>query len=584
MFSPENALYKKLEILIDSNLENEHLSSDFICQELGVSRTKLHRVLKQNTQFSFSLFIRKKRIERAKVMLMNTEMRISEIADAVGINTHQNFTKYFTEEYGTNPTEFRKNIVLPAATETLQKSIAVLPFVNMSNDTEQEYFSDGITEEIINVLAQISSLKVAGRTSAFSFKNKNYDLRQIGSLLNVNYLLEGSVRRSGSILRITAQLIEVQSGFHLWSKKYDCELRDIFEIQDEISLAILEEIKVELLGEKEIVLQKRDTINPEAYQLYLHGLFYVNKFSNTETFKMAISYFEKALLLEPNYLECHAHLASCYIYLWFFSQVAPVDSVEKARMALTKASSIDAENANLLIQKGHLKTWYEWDLLSAKELFERVIIDIPTSVDALMQYALCLTLLEQHDKAILNLKKAIEKDPFSGILQMTLSWCYWHQGDFENAENIADKLLAMKPHFWGGQHLKALCLLERFSLDEAIGFAQKAVELYPSSMNYALLAHICNFLGDAKKAKEIEGIIVTNIDKFPVSKFDLGHLNVALGNLDKGQQYFQEALDTHESRILFIHKAYRKAKIFKLHPQFQHFFEAIDKVTKPSVF
>jgi adenylate cyclase len=147
----------------------------------------------------------------------------------------------------------------------------------MSSDPEQEYFSDGISEEIINMLAQVPSLKVAGRTSAFSFKGKNQDLRFIGTQLNVNHILEGSVRKSGNKLRITAQLIKVSDGYHLWSEKYDRELEDIFDIQDEIALAILEVIKIKLLGEEKKAVLKKYTDNIEAYQLYLQGRFHVNK-------------------------------------------------------------------------------------------------------------------------------------------------------------------------------------------------------------------------------------------------------------------------------------------------------------------
>ncbi len=155
------------------------------------------------------------------------------------------------------------------------ESIAVLAFANMSSDPEQEFFSDGISEEIINMLAQVPGLKVAGRTSAFSFKGKNQDLRIIGEQLNVNYILEGSVRKSGNKIRITAQLIKVADGYHLWSEKYDRELEDIFDIQDEISLAILNAIKIKLFGAAKEAVLKKYTDNPEAYQLYLQGRFYI---------------------------------------------------------------------------------------------------------------------------------------------------------------------------------------------------------------------------------------------------------------------------------------------------------------------
>ena len=245
MAKTENVLVEKLNQLIEDKLENPTFSTDTICLKLGVSRSQLHRILIDETKLSVSLYIRKIRIEKAKNLLSTTQLRISEVADAVGITNPSNFSKYFFDEFNISPSEFKK---LQEENELFEKqqiagfSIAVLPFVNMSNDSDQEYFSDGITEEIINVLAQVPSLKVAGRTSSFSFKNKNTDLRKIASMLNVNHILEGSVRKSGNKLRITVQLIKAEDGFHLWSENYDRELQDVFEIQDEISLAILEEV------------------------------------------------------------------------------------------------------------------------------------------------------------------------------------------------------------------------------------------------------------------------------------------------------------------------------------------------------
>jgi adenylate cyclase len=309
-------------------------------------------------------------------------MRVSEIADAVGINSPQNFSKYFTEEFNISPSDFRKHIPaenVPVFVNTKNFSIAVLPFVNMSNDVEQEYFSDGITEEIINVLAKIPALKVAGRTSCFTFKNKTADLRQMGSLLNVNHILEGSVRKSGNKLRITAQLVKVEDSFHIWSEKYDHELADIFDIQDEISLAILEEVKFKLFVEENTTVFKRYTNNHNAYQLYLHGRFYHNKFAGLKEFreivnlnvpyltwrnfpkvertfgklnstliftislKRAIKYFEAAIAIEPNHAIAYSGIASCYLNLWFYRYLEPQECLPKMMQATQHSLELDDE-------------------------------------------------------------------------------------------------------------------------------------------------------------------------------------------------------------------------------------------------
>src|SRR5690349_7765615 len=183
----------------------------------------------------------------------------------------------------------------------IEKSIAVLPFVNMSNDPEQEYFCDGLSEELLNVLAKVDSLKVASRTSSFLFRGKGTDITEIGNKLKVATVLEGSVRKAGNRLRITAQLINTADGYHLWSERYDRNMKDIFDIQDEISLAILNALKVKLLGDEKAEVLKRYTDNAEAYQFYLQGRYHYNKWAGPQGYKQAIEYYNQATAIEPNY-------------------------------------------------------------------------------------------------------------------------------------------------------------------------------------------------------------------------------------------------------------------------------------------
>ncbi|MCK5367874.1 MAG: tetratricopeptide repeat protein, partial [Cyclobacteriaceae bacterium] len=199
----------------------------------------------------------------------------------------------------------------PLKRKILDKSIAVLPFVNMSSDTEQEFFCEGISEEIINTIVQLPDLRVAGRTSSFCFKGKNEDLRSIGNTLGVSKILEGSVRKSGNRVRITAQLVEASNGFHLWSKKYDRELDDVFKIQDEISAEIANQLKITFAGAKSIPISRQQTKNVEAYQLYLKGrsLFYQRGMSLFEALKC----FRSALEIDPNYALAYSGLADAYV-------------------------------------------------------------------------------------------------------------------------------------------------------------------------------------------------------------------------------------------------------------------------------
>jgi len=246
----------------------------------------------------------------------------------------------------------------PAELELPDKpSIAVLPFVNMSGDPEKEYFSDGITEELINTLARIEGLRVISRTSAFFFKEKNLDIKTIGERLKVDSVLEGSVRIKGNKLRIAAQLVKVADDSHLWAETYDREMRDLFAIQEEISQAIVDKLKPRLLGKGDRPLAKRYTENIEAYNLYLKGRFFETKVS----YEKAIEYFEQALALEPNCALAYAGLADAYNRMAFFFSESVKEYYLKAKAAAMKALEIDDMRSEAYAALGHLKFHYEWD-------------------------------------------------------------------------------------------------------------------------------------------------------------------------------------------------------------------------------
>lgn len=445
----ENIVLQRLNYLIAQNIQNTAMSATFLCKEIGLSRSQLHRILKQETQLSLSHYIRRQRLDKAKDLLVDTSLRISEIADAVGINSHQNFTTYFKASFQLNPTEYRVQHTREKSitSDHRENTIAVLPFVNFSNDIEQEYFSDGITEEIINVLAQVPSLKVVGRTSSFAFKKKNVDLKSIGERLGVSYILEGSVRKAGQKVRITAQLIKASDGYHLWSHNYDCELNDLFQVQDEISAAILEEIKDELLGGMSHEVTKRKERDPEAYEYYLKGLYCLNEYSSAENFRRALDFFDQALKIEPDYVACLLEIASCHIQLWFFSQIDATESIEKAIKLIDKAYELSPNMASIKVRDAHYRTWYTWDIPYAKELLEKALAVAPHNSEAHMHLGVAKTFLGEYKSAEESLLKGIAIDPLSSILQYSYAWLMWYQGEIDRCEQIADKLMSFKPDF-----------------------------------------------------------------------------------------------------------------------------------------
>src|SRR5216683_2339099 len=239
-------------------------------------------------------------------------------------------------------TEAQTQIIRAAMTvETeISNSVAVLPFANLSADAENEYFCDGLADELLNSLAKIDDLKVAARTSAFSFKGKNVNVSEIGERLGVKNVLEGSVRKSGNRLRISVQLVNASDGFHLWSERYDREMQDIFELQDEITLSVTVALKVRLLGKDRDVVLKRYTDDAEAYELFLKGRYYYYKYS-AEGWRRAIEFFEKAIEKEPNYAPAYAGMNSSWGFLWFLGFLPAEQAVPQMKAAAIKALEMD---------------------------------------------------------------------------------------------------------------------------------------------------------------------------------------------------------------------------------------------------
>jgi adenylate cyclase len=247
----------------------------------------------------------------------------------------------------------------------------VLPFVNMSDDKSQEYFSDGLAEELLNDLAKIPGLRVAARTSSFQFKGKTEDLRTVGEKLNVSTLLEGSVRKEGDRVRITAQLIKASDGFHLWSETYDRELKDVFAVQDDIARAVAGSLKVALLGGTTAAASTQAK-NPEAYNAYLQGRYFVERLDREDVEK-ALGYFEKAIQLDPSYAPAWTGLADVRIGQANRGYLPAEEGYRKAREAAERALALDPNLAEAHAAMGWIKASYEWDWAGADASYQRAL-------------------------------------------------------------------------------------------------------------------------------------------------------------------------------------------------------------------
>jgi adenylate cyclase len=325
-------------------------------------------------------------------------------------------------------------------------SIAVLPFAHLSSDPDDEYFCDGLAEELINALARIEKLKVVARTSAFSFKGKNIEISQIGNILNVKTILEGSVRKSGDRLRITVQLIDAADGYHIWSRRYDREMRDVFELQDEITLAIVDALKSKLLGDEKAELRHRFTANTEAFHLYLQGRFYVNKFTTGDAYK-AVECFTEAIAIAPDFALAYAGLADSYIMLTEMGPMGPIEAMPKAKDAALKALSFDADLAEAHASLGMILQDYDYDFAAAEAEFQRAIELSPNNPIPRQSYGILLTELERHDEAETQFKKMLEVDPLSVVGNWIHSFCLFLARRFDDALERAKLTLELDPSF-----------------------------------------------------------------------------------------------------------------------------------------
>jgi serine/threonine-protein kinase len=302
----------------------------------------------------------------------------------------------------------------------------------MSTDPENEYFCDGLAEELLNALAKIDDLKVAARTSSFAFKGQNANVSDIGRALGVQTVLEGSVRKAGDRVRITVQLINAADGYHLWSERYDREMQDIFDVQDEITLAVVDALKVQLLGEEKEALLKRYTNNAEAYQLYLRGRFFFTK-RTPEGFRKAIAYFEQAIELDPAYALAYSGVADCNAFLGFYEIVKPSEAFEKMRSAAYKSVELDGNLAETRTSMAIFKLLYEWNFRGSNEEFEEAIRINPKYALAHHLYSACLAAMDRTPTALAAESLATDLEPFTAIFSATLGWWNYLGRRYEDA-------------------------------------------------------------------------------------------------------------------------------------------------------
>jgi TolB-like protein len=295
-------------------------------------------------------------------------------------------------------------------------SIAVLPFVDMSAGKDQEYFADGMSEELLNLLAQLPKLHVIARTSSFSFKGKEADIATIARTLNVAHVLEGSVRKSGDTVRITVQLIRASDSSHLWSQTYDRQLNDVFKVQDEIARAVVAALQVQLLPAEQERLAASPTVNAEAYDAYLKGLYHWYRLTR-EDLDTAEHFFELALAKDPDYARAYAGIGLLWMGRQQMGLVSPAEAAPKANAAALRAVELDDTLADAHYALAVVSTWANWDWPAAEREFRRAIQLNPGFADAHAYYAHLLNILHRPDEAMVEARRSLELDPFNGLFK-----------------------------------------------------------------------------------------------------------------------------------------------------------------------
>ena len=382
------------------------------------------------------------------------------------------------------------------------KTLAVLPFVNMSPDPENEYFSDGITEELLNVMAQVDGLQVTARTSSFAFKGRNEDIREIGTQLGVKTILEGSVRKAGNRVRITAQLISVADGYHIWSETFDRQLDDIFELQDEIALKISNRLreKLTLVAGKDTLI-KIPTQNIEAYNIYLKGMFHANKWTVEDT-NIAIDTFQKAIEMEPDFALPWTGLSNLHIYLGASGKRPPAEVYPKAKEYAEKAVQLDELSAESHGSLANVYFYYEWNWDKTMQSLDKAIQLNPNFANAYLLKAMVFNIKGNYNLSIATMRKSIQLDPLFAPGLFAYASILGMSGQFQEALDQYDKLEEISPHF-----PDAIC--HKGILYSALGNNEKAKDLFdeavkvPGSEAFAY-ASLGNWYTDMKQPQKAE--------------------------------------------------------------------------------
>ena len=620
----DNMFLEKLKKEIDDNLTNDQFSVEELAKNIGMSRSQLHRKLNSATGQSVSQFIREYRLQLGMELLKKGELTAAEVADQVGFGSATYFNKCFNEYYGYPPGEVknkiaeRQDVLDPISTTTIaspgpsggrsqvlkfsiagilfllalgliysnyatresvspartDKSIAILPFKNLSADQHNEYFCEGVIEAIRTGLSQIGELRVISRTSVEQYRETSKSARDISRELGVSVLLEGSVQRDNNKVRIDVRLVDGKTGEQLWAKSYDRELEDVFAIQSEIAQYVASELNTKLSPEEQSRLTQKETDNPEAYDLFLKGIYEFRTYTNKGTHN-SIELLTQAIALDPNYARAHASLANSYIGLAtiFGAELSALEGLQKGKPLIDKALALDPklDEAHMLMGFYHL--YNDWDFKRAEEEYKIGIrFDHP---DALAVYIDYLNFVSRHEEALALAEKLNAKDPYYPNSRMILSYFYNDRLD-DALEFSKSRLKLFNNYYTLDSHGFLMLAMKRYS--EAIDYFNKAINLegirYPRMLGWMGAAYAKS--GDAENAMKIIDEFKERLaknDKASIAFF-IAVIYSALDEKEAALEWLNTAYESHDMEMPWL---MTEPQFYNLHgePEFQELAKKI---------
>jgi len=437
-----------------------------------------------------------------------------------------------------------------AADRSGGKTIAVLPFTDLSPERDQEYFGDGIAEELMFALSRVPRLRVVSQTSVFAFKGKGLDVREIGGQLNVECILEGSVRKSGQKLRIVVQLTDVATGFHIWSEVFTCELRDVFAVQEEISRSVAAALLVTVAGQEPTEIPRPRACNVNAFNHYLLGRAFWNK--QTESgLRTAIGHFENCLAEDASYARAYLGIADCYRKLEFWGLMSPSDALPKATAAAQKALELDSSLSEAKVPLAAMMAVNQWKWAEADAMFREILLAHPDYVPGNQAYAMmCLLPLQGFEEAIEQIQLAQQLDPLALLTNFHVGGAFYFAGRYDEAIQQLEKTLELEPSYHLAHLGLATAFGERGSFDEAISILEKAKLLAGEIM--PIRGALGNIYARAGKIREAEGVLQELLELQSaryVAPVDFALVYRGLGKIEETVECLERAAADHCGRL-----------------------------------